>query len=148
LQKEAVNVQGMVEEVARSFEPTLAGRYQTLTLNLDKRVAWIDADRGRMIQVLTNIVSNAVKYSAPGTEIVLTTLTSDHEVKMSVIDHGRGMKVEDIEQLFSLFFRAPRPNSHRHQEPELVSTYPRRLSSFIFIKERSRSRVNTELARR
>jgi len=107
LQKEAVNVQGMVEEVARSFEPTLAGRYQTLTLNLDKRVAWIDADRGRMIQVLTNIVSNAVKYSAPGTEIVLTTLTSDHEVKMSVIDHGRGMKVEDIEQLFSLFFRAP-----------------------------------------
>jgi signal transduction histidine kinase len=77
LQKEAVKVHGIVEEVARSFEPTLESREQTLTLDVDERDTWINADRGRMIQVLTNIVSNAVKYSAPGTEIVLTTVISD-----------------------------------------------------------------------
>lgn len=105
LQTESVNLRSVLDEVARTFEPIMDNRDQKLTLQLHEDPAWLDADRGRLIQILTNIVSNAGKYSDPGTEIVLRSEIRNGVAVLSVTDRGRGIKPDDLEQLFSLFFR-------------------------------------------
>ncbi|MDA1257014.1 MAG: ATP-binding protein [Chloroflexi bacterium] len=109
-----MNLKVLIEEVAISFEPILADRQQTLSLDLHEGPAWLEADRGRLIQVLSNIVSNASKYSEPGTDINLRWVVDGGDMKLSVVDRRRGMKPEDLSRLFTLFFRAP--------EVELSST--------------------------
>ena len=107
LQKESVNLNSVIEEVSRSFETILSDRDQTLSLDVQERDAWIEGDRGRLIQVMSNILSNAAKYSDPGTQIALRSVIRGDTAILSVTDQGRGMKPEDLAQLFSLFFRAP-----------------------------------------
>ncbi|MDP6822850.1 MAG: HAMP domain-containing sensor histidine kinase [Dehalococcoidia bacterium] len=106
LQKESVDIKGVIEEIATSFEPILDGRDQTLTLHMHEGPAWLEVDKGRLIQVLTNIMSNAGKYSDSGTKISLRSEIREGHAVLSVTDQGRGMKPEDLENLFTLFFRS------------------------------------------
>jgi signal transduction histidine kinase len=91
------------------LRPLIAG----LAMSLSDRVRlvadcpqslWVLADPARLQQILGNLVSNAVKYGAPPVEITARAL--DGEVEISVIDHGRGVPAEFIDQLFTQFSRA------------------------------------------
>ncbi len=89
-------------------------------LELPEELPLIMADKGRMVQVLTNLLSNACKYSPPDTDVSLKFMTrmvaqedSDEVVPMvwcCVKDSGYGIAPEDLEQLFTKFFRSKDPN--------------------------------------
>lgn len=89
-------------------------------LELPEELPHIMADKGRMVQVLTNLLSNACKYSPPATEVTLRFMTrmvpqeeSDELVPMiwcCVKDSGYGISEEDLEKLFTKFFRSDDPN--------------------------------------
>lgn len=68
-------------------------------------------DAQRIGQVLTNLISNAIKYSPDGGEVRVTVQAEDDEVKICVADQGPGIEPENIPHLFHPFFRAksPRP---------------------------------------
>ncbi|MEI6044390.1 MAG: ATP-binding protein [Chloroflexota bacterium] len=71
--------------------------------------AW--ADRDRVTQILTNLISNAVKYSRQGGEIGVTARQSADQqfLEIEVQDNGIGMTEEEQKQLFSQFFRSSNP---------------------------------------
>ena len=89
-------------------------------LELPEELPLILADKGRMIQVLTNLLSNACKYSPPNTDVTLTFMSrmvpqeeSAEMVPMvwcCVKDSGYGISEEDLEKLFTKFFRSDDPN--------------------------------------
>jgi signal transduction histidine kinase len=89
-------------------------------LELPEELPLVMADRGRMVQVLTNLLSNACKYSPPNTDVTLKFMTrmvaqedSDEMVPMvycCVKDRGYGISPEDLEKLFTKFFRSDDPN--------------------------------------
>lgn len=89
-------------------------------LELPEELPLVMADRGRMVQVLTNLLSNACKYSPPDTDVTLKFMTrmvaqeeSDEMLPMvycCVKDSGYGISPEDLEQLFTKFFRSNDPN--------------------------------------
>ena len=63
------------------------------------------ADRTRTLQVLVNLLTNAIKYNRPGGEVLLEAAGAGPEVVLSVTDTGRGMSAEQLEHLFEPFNR-------------------------------------------
>ena len=68
----------------------------------------IRADRTRIMQVVTNLVSNASKYSKPGSIISVETRRDGDSVVVTVRDQGIGMSESELRQMFQPFFRSER----------------------------------------
>jgi len=87
-------------------------RFQSQTLNHQLTVSFSEdfpivmADEGRLEQVLTNLISNAIKYASHG-EISITGQTRSDNVIVCVSDEGPGIAAEDIPFIFDRFYRAP-----------------------------------------
>ncbi len=69
------------------------------------------ADRDRVVEILTNLLDNADKYSPPDQEITVDVTADTAEITLSVHDHGRGLLNVDAEKLFSKFYRADSSDS-------------------------------------
>lgn len=68
-------------------------------------VAYARADRAAAFQILDNIVSNAVKYSPPGTSVRIAVLADGDRVGVAVTDEGPGLSVQDQKKLFRKYTR-------------------------------------------
>jgi len=68
----------------------------------------VKIDPNKMLQVLTNLLSNASKYSPPGSTVTLTAAVIGDDVLIEVSDEGKGIPEEDLEKIFDLFFRVRR----------------------------------------
>jgi PAS domain S-box-containing protein len=72
----------------------------------------IIVDSQKMSQVLVNLLSNAIKYSDPATEISVTAIRIGDEIKISTLDHGMGIPSNNLQQVFTQFYRVAR-SSHK-----------------------------------
>ena len=66
----------------------------------------LTADRKRLLRCLTNLLSNAVRYTAAEVEVTLSAIPEDHGVRLVVSDRGEGVSAEALPRLFDPFFRA------------------------------------------
>lgn len=71
----------------------------------------IDADREEIQRLLTNLISNAIKYNRPQGSVTLRTSREKGSARLDVSDTGIGMKPEEKERLFEEFFRAKNPHT-------------------------------------
>jgi K+-sensing histidine kinase KdpD len=110
-----VSVKEVVEEVARSINNQLEEKQQSLTLQISPDLPPVWADHTRQIQILTNLMSNATKYSPQNGQITLHAEAAQNEwdpggtpkvVHISVQDTGFGIAAEDQEKIFQKFFRS------------------------------------------
>jgi PAS domain S-box-containing protein len=67
---------------------------------------YVEADRVRIGQVLTNLISNAIKYSPEEKEIIITVNRKDMDVIVGVKDFGEGIAPSKLEKIFNPFYRA------------------------------------------
>ena len=74
--------------------------------------AEVAGDRFRLKQVVVNLLDNAIKYSPPGGEIILTTGPVDGQAVLEVADNGPGIPTEALPQVFDRFFRADAVRTH------------------------------------
>lgn len=79
---------------------------RAIRIDVANEEAVVVADPDRMRQVIDNLLSNALKYSADGTDIDLRVERPDGAVQTSVTDHGIGIPRDEIPQLFERFHRA------------------------------------------
>jgi signal transduction histidine kinase len=68
-------------------------------------------DRDRLEQVLINLISNAVKYSPAGTNIIVQTISTENEISVTVTDHGIGIADSEHKKIFGRFYRAKDSNT-------------------------------------
>lgn len=85
----------------------------SLTLEMGDNLPQILADRERVVQVMVNIVSNAVKYTPDGGTIVLSAGTEEGRVWLQVADNGIGIPQEDRERIFERFYRVDKARSRQ-----------------------------------
>jgi len=98
-----VDVNGLVRDVAdRARASSDAHSVRTM---VDEALPIISADPDRLIQVITNLVSNAVKYSPDGGEVTVTTGLQDGHVRVAVTDHGVGIAPDNIGRVFGRYER-------------------------------------------
>ncbi len=73
----------------------------------------IEGDAGRIDQVLTNLVTNALRHTPAGGAITLNVAPVDDKVQLSVTDTGEGISPEDLPHIFDRFWRGDPARSHR-----------------------------------
>jgi len=102
LRKDIVDICMLVKQVAISFDPTVKEKGLELKLDLPGTPVPIYADADRIIQVLTNLVANAYKFTEKG-HIGIRVRGSRDSVECSVTDTGIGIVEEDMPKLFMKF---------------------------------------------
>ncbi len=96
----------IAEAVARSIEiasPLLEQRAHRLEIDLPRRGLTVDADLDRLAQVFANLLTNAAKYSDPGSRIVVAAERGDGVIRVRIRDFGIGIAPEMIGKVFGLF---------------------------------------------
>ncbi len=98
------DINRIVAEVQKGMTPLAREKGLDLVVNLDTDLPVITSDRDKIIQVLTNIVDNAVKFTEKGGITIVTSRNKkDDVVLVSVQDTGIGIKKEDMPRLFQRF---------------------------------------------
>jgi PAS domain S-box-containing protein len=98
---EPVDLRGLIAEVVDAT-PDVASHCRT-TVAPDAACAMVDVDR--FVQVLSNLLSNAHKYGAPGTPIDVCVESAGDMVRVTVTNEGPGIAPDEIPKLFSRFAR-------------------------------------------
>jgi signal transduction histidine kinase len=105
----AVQMADVVREALGGLRAQIESRQQTLVVEMPDDLPAVQADSARLVQVLSNLVSNAHKYSPNGCPITVCAANEGSRVRVSVIDQGYGMSPADQAKLFSQFFRSDEP---------------------------------------
>jgi two-component system CheB/CheR fusion protein len=112
LHKEPVGLEALVNRAVESSRPYLESRGQKLTVTLPPRSVVIDADPARMEQVLTNLLSNAAKFTDVGGQIWLAAEYQGGAITLRVRDTGVGIAPEMRQHIFDPFAPMEHPMSH------------------------------------
>jgi PAS domain S-box-containing protein len=98
----------LVASVEEMLSPLAAGKSIEIRSRIEPSLPHIKADRERMIQVLSNLIGNSIKFTQPGGHVELRADLVENEVVFSVSDNGPGIDASDIEHIFDRFWQARR----------------------------------------
>ena len=105
LEVKVVSIPQLVDQVSTTLQKEFADRGMTLTTDVPDDLPEIFGDPGRIMQILTNLLSNAYKYTREGGAMVRARV-EDSFLRIDVIDTGVGISAQDQALLFTRFFRA------------------------------------------
>jgi PAS domain S-box-containing protein len=108
LEKEELDLNVIVAAAVEQVRPLIDARRHSLTLQLSGRSAHVIGDRTRLVQVISNILNNAAKYTAPGGRITLSVTVDEQQVHVGVRDNGVGIAPDILPYIFDLFTQAER----------------------------------------
>jgi signal transduction histidine kinase/CheY-like chemotaxis protein len=108
LEKEELDLNVIVSAAVEQVRPLIDARRHSLTLQLSGRSAHVIGDRTRLVQVISNILNNAAKYTAPGGNLTLSVSTEEQRVLVGVRDNGVGIAPDILPYIFDLFTQAER----------------------------------------
>ncbi len=105
LLKKIVNLNELVGTVVHSFEPTAEAKDITILMTPSEKKYFIEIDENYLIQVLENLISNAIKFSEKGNKVVLAVNAHNEKTSIEVQDFGPGISKDDQKKLFGKFQR-------------------------------------------
>jgi len=108
LERSPVDVRQLVSNAVEQVRPLVDARRHRLTVQTPPEAAMVNGDQKRLIQVITNLLNNAAKYSPEGGNILLTVAVELDTVSIKVVDSGIGMTQPVIDHVFELFTQAER----------------------------------------
>lgn len=108
LTRQDLNLSQLLEECVVSLQPLITRKCQQVNLDLGPEIPAVSADRGKIKQVLFNLLGNAIKYSPERSVICLRLRLSGFgdEVLVSVEDPGPGIPLTERDRIFEPFYRA------------------------------------------
>jgi signal transduction histidine kinase len=104
LQLRRFDARQLGDEVRSALAPLLDAKKQHMTIALDEQPVWVYADHRRIERAVVNLVSNAHKFSEPGSEIRFAVRRIAGDVCWEVADDGHGIAEEERPYLFERFF--------------------------------------------
>ncbi len=127
VQPQAIHLSCTIKTVISLLEPQIQQEKRSLTLEVDPAL-WVQADEVRLREVLLNLLSNALKYSPPGTPIaVRAACEPSGEARVQVIDQGPGLPPAEQIKLFQRFARLEREINSQERGSGLGLYISRRL---------------------
>ncbi len=112
LKSQRLAADSVVKDVAEALRGVAAEKLVALDILSARDSIPIWADRDKVVQILTNLVGNAIKFTPPQGEIKIAIEESDSDwVKLSVIDTGPGIPAEEAAKIFDKFYQIEHANS-------------------------------------
>jgi signal transduction histidine kinase len=111
LRLERVSLQAVLESAIDTSRPKIDAGLHALTVELPDEPAWIAGDFTRLSQVVSNLLTNAAKYTPAGGELRLSAGLEADFVQIEVEDNGVGVPPEMQERIFALYTQVPGPDT-------------------------------------
>jgi NO-binding membrane sensor protein with MHYT domain/CheY-like chemotaxis protein len=125
LQRTAIDVYAAIDETLKALGA--AGITNGRRVELQGVPAWVNADRTRFVQVISNLVSNAVQHTATDGRIAVRVDSQPDVVEITVSDDGAGMDAETAARAFELFYQAQQGPERKRGGLGLGLTLARRI---------------------
>jgi PAS domain S-box-containing protein len=108
LQKETIDLATVLDHAVETVRPLVDAAKHELSVSIPHDALMLDADPTRLEQIVTNLLTNAAKYTQPGGHIWLTAERDNSDVVVRVRDSGIGMSDELLPHIFDMFTQADR----------------------------------------
>jgi two-component system phosphate regulon sensor histidine kinase PhoR len=106
LRRGEVPIAKLIAQVLNSLQAVAEKAEVRLVAEVAESLAPIPADELRLQQVLTNLLNNAIKFSAAQSEVSLRVRAEGEELVFTVADHGKGIAAEDHQRIFERFYQS------------------------------------------
>ena len=106
LERTDFDINNVIRQTASTFEGSCRGKMITIELALTGDMLYVNADLGKIQQVLYNLTDNAIKFSHHDSLIKIETTEKKNKVFVSVKDYGIGIPKEDQKYVFDRFYKS------------------------------------------
>lgn len=115
LDLEFVNFNELVDYVLDRFDMMVNNQDKKYTIIRDftERDLWVEVDTDKIMQVIDNIMNNAIKYSPDGGKITVHLLETHNNVVLSISDEGLGIPKKDLDKVFERFYRVDKARARK-----------------------------------
>lgn len=103
LRLEVVDIRPALEQALEACRPVVESSQHSLTLDCPDSPILLDADPVRLVQIFSNLVNNACKYSEPGGQITVRVRVEGRKVTTEVCDKGIGIEPDKLDSIFEMF---------------------------------------------
>ena len=114
LNKASFSMQELVRSIVQRLNMDIKAHGHRLKLHCDDSMRPLFGDRDRLEQVITNIITNAIKYTPDGGTISVSCISEPRCAVISVTDNGIGIPQNDIPRLFDRFYRVDKARSRKY----------------------------------
>jgi two-component system OmpR family sensor kinase/two-component system sensor histidine kinase BaeS len=105
LQRESTDLAILMNDTAASFGAEAAERHIQLDVDAAASLPLLDIDPVRIREVLTNLISNALRHTSENGRVAVTALARANTIVVTVADNGRGIPAEDLPRIFDRFYK-------------------------------------------
>jgi two-component system CheB/CheR fusion protein len=127
LRREPVDVRDIIGDALETCRELIEARRHRVQTRVPAAALMVDGDRTRLIQVVTNILNNAAKFTEPGGTIDIEAGVRDSAIEITVRDTGCGIAAARLPRIFDLFFQTDTAPDRAHGGLGVGLTLARRL---------------------
>jgi two-component system, OmpR family, phosphate regulon sensor histidine kinase PhoR len=109
---EVTDVKTCIESALKCFRILTESRNMELKTDMEDAALLINADKEHLINVIYNLIDNAIKYCNNQPSIIISCSKMDHQIVLSVKDNGIGISSANQKKIFGRFYRVPTGNVH------------------------------------
>jgi len=103
----AVDLHRLIRECVQEQSTMAKSRGVIVSTSFDRQSPFVQSVSHDLTRIVSNILSNAIKFSLPQGQVDITTSCTDDEVQFVITDTGPGIPAEDVEKVFERFYRSP-----------------------------------------
>jgi len=105
------NVADLVSHTLVTLQPRADAKKISLSVDIPDDLSPVKADFQRIVQVIRNLVENAIIHTSKKGKVTITAREKDSRVEINVIDNGEGIPREDLSNIFERFYRVDKSRS-------------------------------------
>lgn len=121
------DISKLIDEAVAALQPQAAAKGLMLAVNLPKKLPLVNVDSHRIKQVLRNLLENAVAHTGQGGGITVEAWQEGSQIKVSVVDSGKGIPARDLLNIFERFYRVDKSRARATGGSGLGLTIAKRL---------------------
>jgi signal transduction histidine kinase len=106
LDRRRTSIASVLEEVRELHAPLAAAKDLSLVVAIDGELPYAEIDRHRVVQMLSNLVTNAIKFTPAGGKVEVRGHAAGDSIVFTVADTGRGISAEELPHVFDRFWQA------------------------------------------